>query len=79
MARVNIRESNPYRYARVKAEQEKLQKQFCGGVMMARLCPYCDHKIEILCRGTHGPAYIKCPNCGEESLFPTVSFRRAKV
>ena len=44
---------------------------------LARLCPYCGHKIEILSRGTHGYAFTKCPNCGENVGFPPVSFRLA--
>lgn len=77
MPRVNVREIDPARYARVKTEQEKLQAQCDSAMMMARLCPYCDHKIEILCRGTHSGAFVKCANCGERVYFPPVSFRLA--
>ena len=37
MPRVNVREIDPARYARVKAEQEKLQAQCDSAMMMARL------------------------------------------
>lgn len=32
-------------------------------------------KIEILYRGEHGPSRAKCPNCGEEVVFPPIAFR----
>lgn len=78
MPRVNIREADPARYARVKAEQEKLRAQCDSTMMMARLCPYCGHKVEVLYRGTHGVSVAKCSNCGEEVFFPPVSFRLAR-
>ena len=68
-----------YGYAmQVKAEQEELKLQFsmaAFGTSVARLCPYCEHKIEILYRGEHGPSRAKCPNCGEEVVFPPIAFR----
>ena len=76
MPKVNVRETNPNHYAQVSAEQEELKKTFASKMHIARLCPYCDHKIETLCRGSHGGAYIKCPNCGESVFFPPISFRR---
>ena len=79
MPRYNIREENPAKYAQVKAEQEKLRAECSqsSSMTLARLCPYCGHKIEILSRGTHGYAFTKCPNCGENVGFPHVSFRLA--
>lgn len=79
MPRYNIRTENPVRYAQVKAEQDRLRAECArsSSITLARLCPYCDHKIEILSRGTHGYSFIKCPNCGEDVGFPPVSFRRA--
>lgn len=75
MAKKNIRNSDPARYARVAAEQEALRSAYSSQMRVARLCPYCDHKIEILCRGTHGGSYNRCPNCGEQVFFPPISFR----
>ena len=79
MPRHNIREENPIRYAQVKAEQEKLRAECARNrsMTMARLCPYCEHKIEVLARGNHGYSFVKCPNCGESVGFPPVSFRLA--
>lgn len=77
MARINMKESNPSRYAQVRAEQEALQKEF-SGQLIARICPYCGHKIELLYRGSHGAASIKCANCGEYVTFPPVAFRMAR-
>ena len=77
MPRINIRDKDPERYARVKEEQENLLQQYAVGIQLARLCPHCDHKLEILYRGSHGSARIKCSNCGEETVFPPVSFRFA--
>ena len=77
MARINIKLSDPVRYAQIRAEQQKLEEDYSSSVRLARLCAYCDHKIEILCRGIHSATYVKCPNCGENNFFPPVSFRRA--
>ncbi len=79
MPRYNIQEKDPDRYAKVKAEQEQLRAECArnSSMTMARLCPYCEHKIEILLRGIHGYSFLKCPNCGEQVGFPPVSFRMA--
>lgn len=77
MAKVNVKETDPVRYAQVLAEQRELRQAHSSAARLARLCPFCDHKIEILCRGTHSGAYVKCPNCGEDIFFPPVFFRRA--
>lgn len=77
MYKVNVKATDPARYSKVLAEQEDLKKTYASSITMARLCPYCNHKIEILCRGTHGGCYSKCPNCGENVFFPPVSFRLA--
>ena len=77
MARINVKASDPAHYAQVRAEQQVLEKTYSSSVRIARLCSYCDHKVEVLCRGTHSAAYVKCPNCGEDVFFPPVSFRRA--
>lgn len=76
MPRVNVRQTDPDRYARVTAEQEALKNTYSSQMRIARLCPYCDHKVEVLCRGTHSGSYSKCPNCGESVFFPPISFRR---
>lgn len=77
MYKVNIKTSDPARYAKVAAEQEELKKAYSSSLTIARLCPYCRHKIEILCRGTHSGSFIRCPNCGEQVFFPPISFRLA--
>ena len=76
MAKINVEESNPERYARATAEQEALKKAYSSTIKLARICPFCDHRIENLCRGTHGGIYTKCSNCGESVFFPPVSFRK---
>lgn len=77
MPRVNIKQVDPVRYAQVAAEQEELKRAYSSQIKVARLCPYCGHKVEVLCRGTHSGTYTKCPNCGENVFFPPISFRRA--
>jgi len=77
MPHISMKESNPSRYAQVRAEQEILQKEFTYP-LMARICPYCGHKVELLSRGNHGASSIKCPNCGEYVTFPPVFFRMTK-
>lgn len=74
MPRVNIRQTDPVRYAQVAAEQEMLKQTYSSQMQIARLCPYCSHKVEVLCRGTHRGAYSKCSNCGETVFFPTHHF-----
>lgn len=77
MYKVNIKVSDPVHYAQVTAEQEELKRIYSSSMTLARLCPYCGHKVEILCRGTHGGSYTRCPNCGENVFFPPVAFRIA--
>lgn len=75
MARYSLKEADPVRYEEVVNEQEELKEAYASRMTMARMCPYCNHKVEILYRGTHGGSSIKCPNCAEDVFFPPVSFR----
>ena len=50
MPRYNPREGDPQRYARAMAQQSELRKQCAGQYTVARICPFCDHKVEILYR-----------------------------
>ena len=50
---------DPVRHAQVRAEQEELQRQYATHITMARLCPYCEHKVEVLCKGSHGASFVK--------------------
>ena len=77
MAKINIRERNPEHYAKVKVEQEALIKKCSAQLGIARLCPYCEHKVSIVLRGEHSYSKEKCPNCGENVVFPPISFRLA--
>lgn len=77
MPKINIRESNPALFAQVKSEQDKLREECTASIKVARLCPYCGHKITTICKGNHGYATEKCVNCGEEVIFPPISFRVA--
>lgn len=76
MARIDVKAINPTRYARIRDEQQTLIEKYCGQVTLARLCPYCNRKLELLYQGSHGAISIKCPQCGEEVFFPPVAFRR---
>lgn len=76
MPKVNIRESDPAHYAAVQAEQEALKKQYATKMKIAKLCPYCHHKVPVLYQGGHAPEQTKCTNCGEDVIFPPISFRR---
>lgn len=79
MPRCDVRTTNPEHYARVKAEQAQVEKQyFTHGLLIARVCPYCGNKIEMLARGRHDPSQLKCSNCGEEVKFPPIQFRMAR-
>lgn len=78
MAKLNIREKDPLKYDKVKAEQEKLVRE-CGSYMkVAKICPYCGHTVSYICKGTHSYSQEKCSNCGETVTFPPISFRRAR-
>jgi len=77
MAQINSKAINPERYAQIKREQSALEKQYATHITIARLCTFCGNKLEVLCQGSHGATYIKCPQCGERVFFPPVSFRRA--
>ena len=78
MQKTNVQRLNPARYAVIKAEQESLKKQADGKLKMIRLCPYCEHRVESVSQGTHGYVITKCSLCGEEVVFPPLSFRRAR-
>lgn len=79
MPRYDVSVKKPEHYARVKAEQEELAKEyFRPGIMTARICPYCGYKVEMLARGQHDPSQVKCLNCGEEVTFPPIFCRRVK-
>lgn len=78
MPKINIREKDPVHYAQVKAEQEELNKQCASKMTVARICPYCGHKVTLLYRGQHSFSKEKCSNCGEEVTFPPILFRLAR-
>ena len=77
MPKINIREKDPELYEKVKSEQNKMRTQCNARVKVARLCPYCGHKITTIYKGEHGYATEKCGNCGEDVIFPPISFRLA--
>ena len=79
MAKINARELDPQRYSCIQTEQQELKKQYSSHITMARICPYCQNKLEILCKGNHGAVYVKCPHCGEQVFFPPVAFRLNRV
>ena len=56
----------------------RLDKQCASKMTVARICPYCEHKVTILFRGQHSYSREKCTNCGEEIIFPPISFRLAR-
>lgn len=78
MAKINSKALDPLRYSCIQAEQQELKKQYSNHTTMARLCPYCQNKLEVLCKGTHGASYVKCSQCGEQVFFPPVTFRLSK-
>lgn len=75
MQYIDIKKKDPAHYAAVKAMQEKMINQCSMGVKLAKLCPYCMHKIEIIQSGSHGASHVKCPHCKEEVFFPPIFFR----
>lgn len=77
MAKFNIKEVNPMLYEKVKAEQETIKKQCEGKLTLVRVCPYCKHKVSEVVKGNHGYTFGKCDRCGEDIIFPPISFRLA--
>lgn len=76
MPKVDIKKENPELYERVSKEQRALREK-CSHYKVARLCPYCGHKVTTVYKGDHGYSDEKCTNCGENVLFPPISFRMA--
>ena len=76
MPKCKLKEENPALYRRIKAEQDALKDECpSAGLLLARICPYCGQKIELLSRGNHSSVWLKCPDCGEEISFPPIYFR----
>lgn len=71
MAKINVRELDPQRYSCIQTEQQELKKQYSSHITMARMCPYCQNKLEILCKGNHGAVYVKSPPLRRTGVFPT--------
>lgn len=78
MARLDVKTQDPERYAQVKAEQEELKLQFsmaAFGTSVAQALPIPVSIRSSFVSGEHGPSRAKCPNCGEEVVFPPIAFR----
>lgn len=48
MAKINSKALDPLRYSCIQAEQQELKKQYSNHTTMARLCPYCQNKLEVI-------------------------------
>ena len=48
MAKINVRELDPQRYSCIQTEQQELKKQYSSHITMARMCPYCQNKLETV-------------------------------
>lgn len=77
MPKTNPKAEDPERYKQVKEQQQALFNQCNTKMTMARICPYCRHRIAIVFSGTHSFTQDKCPNCGEDVIFPPVCFKLA--
>ena len=69
---------DPAKYETVKKQQEALKAQCKGVFRVSRICPYCNHRVDDVAKGDHGYTFMKCPNCGEEIVFPPIHFRLAR-
>ena len=76
--RFSVRAYDPARYAAVKQQQDALKDQCKGLLTVARICPYCNHRINDVAKGDHGYTFAKCPHCKEEVIFPPIHFRLAR-
>lgn len=77
MPKVNIEQRNPELYSKVKEQQAALMNMCSGAITIVRICPYCKHKIAEVVQGQHGYFMTKCDKCGEDVVFPPLSFRKA--
>ncbi len=77
MAKYDIRQRNPARYAAASTRQAELRHRYAGLLTKEVLCDYCDHPIGIYVKGTHGPTELKCQKCGEITIVEPISFRLA--
>lgn len=75
MSRIDSRTLDPVRYGQIQSEQKALEEQYATYITMSRNCPYCKLQLEVLCQGSHGATYVKCPQCRERVFFPPVMFR----
>lgn len=78
MQRIDIESSNPAHYKKVKATQDEMRQKCEGMLTVARLCPYCRHKVLEAAQGFHGYIFTKCEKCGYDIILPPLSFRIAK-
>lgn len=64
MAKINARELDPQRYSCIQTEQQELKKQYSSHITMARICPYCQNKLEISDRLFEDISLLKrAPGC----------------
>ena len=73
MQRCDIKTSDPVRYAKVKAEQDRIKNKCSSFMTTSRNCPYCEHQVMKLYYGEHSYLTAKCSKCGEEICFPPIS------
>ena len=69
---------DPDRQAIAAFFTDTLMAELRGQPCIARLCPYCDQKVQLLYPGRHSAARSKCPNCGEQLAFPAVYLSTVK-
>ena len=77
MPRYDVRTRNPIRFAEASARQAELKRRYAGVATRELLCDYCDHVVGVRLKGTHGPTELKCPKCGQITIFEPISFRIA--
>lgn len=77
MARIDYQAKDPAHFEKVLQDQAQLRKEYDTTSKIARICPICGRKAEVLCRGYHSGGTMKCPLCGHEIFFPPVYFRTA--
>ena len=78
MTKADIRNKDPDRYEIASFFNDAQTALLRGQPCIARLCPYCDQKIELLYPGKHSAARGKCMNCGAQVAFPSVYLSKVK-
>lgn len=70
MAKINARELDPQRYSCIQTEQQELKKQYSSHITMARICPYCQNKLDDPVQRKSRRSLCEMPPLRRTGVFP---------